>query len=50
MGEMPDSDFLLDFDIGEEWPLIVDSEREYTVLIRCRERSAVDGAVSGIAG
>jgi len=36
-----------DVDVYEEWPLVVDAEGEYTVLVRRAEGSAEEGAVGG---
>lgn len=47
MREMADGDFVLLFDIGQVWALVVDTEREDSVLVWRRECGAVDGAVLG---
>ena len=42
------SHLFLHLDVGQEWPLVVYSEGEDTMLIGCSECSAVDGAIFGV--
>lgn len=45
MRKMAYSDLMLFFDIGQEWAVVVDAERENAVLIRCCKCCAKDSAV-----
>lgn len=45
MCEMTNRHFPLHVDVGQEWSLVVDAEREYAMLVWQAKRSAVDGAV-----
>lgn len=47
MREMADSDFVLLFDVGQVWALVVDTEREDSVLVWRCEGGAEDCAVLG---
>lgn len=49
MGEVADSNLVLLFDGGEEWPLVVDAEGEDTVLIGGHELGTKNSAGVGAA-
>lgn len=45
MGEVADSHLVLLLDVGQEWPLVVDAEREDAVLVGDGKAGAIYGAV-----
>ncbi len=47
MCKMPHCHFTLDVDVGEEWPLVIDAEGKYAMLVWCAEGSTEKGAVGG---
>lgn len=45
MCEMTNRHFPLHVDVGQEWSLVIDAEREYAMLVWQAECSAEDGAI-----